>query len=61
MQTPATTTGSEQGCEISENDKSSKISQNPRLCIPDKHHAAWAFEWKVIHLSRIPKKNNIYL
>lgn len=48
MQTPATTRGSEQGCEISENDISSEISQNPPLCIPDKHHAAWAFEWKVI-------------
>lgn len=48
MQTLATTTGSEQGCEISENDLSSEISQNPPLCIPDKHRAAWAFEWKVI-------------
>lgn len=48
MQTLATTTGSEQGCEISENHISSEISQNPPLCIPDKHRAAWAFEWKVI-------------
>lgn len=30
---------------------SSEISQNPPLCIPDKHHAAWAFEWKVIRHS----------
>lgn len=48
MQTLATTTGSEQGCELSENDTSSEISQNPPLCVPDKHRAAWAFEWKVI-------------
>lgn len=48
MQTLATTTGSEQGCEISENHISSEISQNPPLCIPDKHRAAWAFEWTVI-------------
>lgn len=48
MQTPATTAGSEQSCEISENDISSEISQNPLLRIPDKHHTAWSFEWKVI-------------
>lgn len=48
MQTPATTAGSEQGCKISENDILSEISQNPPLRIPDKHHTAWAFEWKVI-------------
>lgn len=51
MQTPATTTGSEQGCEISENDISSEITQSTPLWIPDKKPCMWAFEWKVIQRS----------
>lgn len=51
MQTPATTTGSKQGCEISENDRSSEITQSTLLWIPDKKTCKWAFEWKVIQCS----------
>lgn len=39
MQTPAITTGSKQGCEISEKQKSSKIFQSTPPWIPDKEHA----------------------
>lgn len=50
MQTPATTAGSKHGWEISEKQKSSKISEYSTVSSRQRA-SVWAFEWKVIQHS----------
>lgn len=51
MQTPATATGSKQGCEISEKHKSSKNLSEYSPMKTRQRARMWAFEWKVIQHS----------
>lgn len=51
MQTPATATGSKQGCEISEKHKSSKNLSEYSTVKTRQRARMWAFEWKVIQHS----------